>query len=93
MAIPAEIDQRGDPWFVRTASEHNPFTRSATEFRNAGRFRDQEFHIAVGSDVSDLLGPKHGMDRNKDGVGPKHSQDRHDLIKRLLHADADAVAR
>jgi len=79
--------------FVRTASEHNPSTRRATEFRNAGRLRDQELHIAVGGDVSDLLGPEHWMDGNKDGVGPKYAQDRNDLIKRLLHANADAVAR
>ena len=79
--------------FLRPASEHNPSTRCATEFSNPGRFRDQEFHIAVGGDVSDLLGPEDWMDGNKDGVGPKHPQDRNDLIERLLHADADAVAR
>ena len=67
--------------------------RCVTEFRNAGRVRDQEFHIAVVDHVSDLLGVEHGMDRNKDRVGPKHPQDRNDLIERLLHADADAVTR
>jgi hypothetical protein len=42
--------------------------------------------------VSDLLGPKHWMDGNKDGVGPKYAENRNDLIKRLLHANADAIA-
>ena len=73
--------------------DHNAPMRCVTEFRNAGRFRDQEFHIAVVDHVSDLLGVEHGMDRNKDRIGPKHPQDRNDLIERLLHADADAVAR
>ena len=67
--------------------------RCVTEFRNAGRVRDQEFHLAVVDHVSDLLGVKHGMDGNNDRVRPKHSQDRNHLIKVLLHANADAVTR
>jgi len=66
--------------------------RSAAEFRHAGRFREQELHIAVGGDVFDLLGPEDWMDGNKDGVGPEHPQDPDDLVKRLLHTNADAVA-
>lgn len=72
---------------------HNAPVRCVTELRNAGRIRDQEFHIAVVDHVSDLLGVEYGMDRNKDRVGPKHSQNRSDLIEVLLHADTDAVAR
>ncbi len=53
----------------------------------------RSFISQSGGDVSDLLGTEHGMDRNKDRVGPKDAQDRDDLIKRLLHANADAVAR
>ena len=91
--VRAQLLERGDPLFGRTTPEHNAPTRRATEFRNAGRFRDQELHIAVVDHVTDLIGAEHGMDRNKDRVGPKHPQDRNDLIECLLHADADAVTR
>ena len=67
--------------------------RCVAEFRNAGRVRDQEFHIAVVDHVPNLIGTEDGMDRNKDPIGPKHSQDRNDLIEGLLHANADAVTR
>ena len=67
--------------------------RCVTEFGNAGRVRDQKFHIAVVHHVSDLLGVEHGMNRNKNGIGPKHPQDCNDLVERLLHADANAVTR
>ena len=64
-----------------------------TEFGNAGRVRDQEFHIAVVHHMSDLLGVEHRMDRNKDRIGPKHSQNGDDLIEILLHTDTDPVPR
>ena len=34
--------------------------RCVAEFRNAGRFRDQEFHIEIVDHVSDLLGAEQG---------------------------------
>jgi hypothetical protein len=43
--------------------------------------------------VADPIGSEHRMDGNKDGVRPKYAQDRNDLIERLLHANADAIAR
>ena len=67
--------------------------RSVTEFDNAGGFRDQELHIAIRGHVPDLLSPQHRMDGNNDGIGQKYAQDRDDLIKRLLHANPDSVAR
>ena len=70
--VPPKLLERGDPLFVRAAPEGNAPMRCVAEFRNAGRVRDQELHIAVGGDVSDLIGPEHGMNRNKDRVGPKH---------------------
>ena len=63
--VPPKLLGRGDLLFGRTTPEHNASMRCVTEFRNAGRFRDQEFHIAVIDRVSDLIGPVHGMDRDQ----------------------------
>ncbi len=94
MTLAAKLYQGWNRFVNLPASERNAF--HALRSRSSAIRADSVSRSFISQSVDhvfDLLGAEDWMDRNEDGVGEKNADNCDDLVKGLLHANTDTIAR